>query len=189
MGSILFFISFVYGLREELFVLKKYLEVGKIVSTHGVRGELKAEAWADSPDFLKRFKVLYLDGKGEKSLNVVCRPHGNMVLIKAQGIDTVEQAQAMRGKVLFMDRNDAELGEGNYFVQDLIGCKAVDAQSGRLYGEISDVSQTGANDVWHISNNGKEYLIPAIKSVVNSTDVENGVVTITPMKGIFDDED
>ena len=71
-----------------------------------------------------------------------------------------------------------------------IGCRAEDANSGKVYGTVTDVSQTGVNDVWHITDdNGTETLIPAIPDVVSSVDVENGIVLITPLKGLFSDED
>ena len=80
--------------------------------------------------------------------------------------------------------------EGTYFVQDLLGLEVFDADTGTRYGEISDVTQTGANDVYHIrGENGKEVLIPAIADVVLETDVENGRMVIRPLKGLFDDED
>lgn len=171
-------------------MIKEYLEIGRIVGTHGVRGEMRVEPWCDSPEFMKKFKVLYYDDKGNSSVEVACRPHGNIVLVKAKGIETVEQAQAMRGKILFIKRADAKLQKGDFFIQDLIGCKVVDADTQVCYGEISDVSQTGANDVWHVTNgNGQEYLMPAIPPVIKDTDVEKGIVTVTPLKGIFDDED
>ena len=108
-----------------------------------------------------------------------------------EGIDTVEAAAAMRGKVLYMCRKDAKLPKGRYFVSELIGCEVFDADDeSKHYGVLSDVSYTGANDVWHIkSSDGKEYLIPAIPIVVIETDVENNRILIRPMKGIFDDAD
>ena len=112
-----------------------------------------------------------------------------MALIVAEGIDTVEKAQAMRGKVLYIKRDDAKLQKGNYFIAELIDCTVYDADDKeKVYGIITDVSETGANDVWHITKDDKEYLIPAIKDVVISVDVEEGVVEIRPLKGIFDDE-
>ena len=79
--------------------------------------------------------------------------------------------------------------EKTWFIQELIDCTVIDADDeNRTYGVISDVSQTGANDVWHIKKEDKEYLIPAIPSVVVSTDVVEGVVKIRPLKGIFEDE-
>lgn len=170
-------------------MIKDYLEIGKITSTHGIKGEMRVQPWCDSPEYMKKFKTLYLDKKGEKPLKVSSRPNGNMVIMKAQGIDTVEEAARYRDKVLYMKRSDAKLPEGTWFIQELVDCTVVDADDESIvYGVLSDVSQTGANDVWHIMQNEKEYLIPAIPSVVISTDVVEGIIKIRPLKGIFDDE-
>lgn len=170
-------------------MIKDYLEIGKITSTHGIKGEMRVQPWCDSPDYMKKFKTLYLDKKGEKPLKVSSRSNGNMVILKVQGVDTVEEAAKYRDKVLFMKRSDANLPEGTWFIQELIDCTVIDADNEeKTYGIISDVSQTGANDVWHIKQGDKEYLIPTIPSVVISTDVAEGIVKIRPLKGIFDDE-
>ena len=167
--------------------MQKYLETGKIVSIHGLKGEVKIQPWCDSPEYLCGFKHLY-SKTGEHVYEIErIRPQGNMVIAKIKGIDAPEQAQAMRGKVLYIDREDAKL-PGSYFVADLIGLDVRD-ESGRSYGAISDVLQTGANDVYEIkSDDGKLYYIPAIPSVVLSTDIEGGIMTIYPMEGLFDED-
>lgn len=173
-------------------MIKEYLEIGQIVGTHGVRGELRVQPWCDSPDFFKKFKTLYFDAHGERPVGVVsARAHGNIVLLCLQDCGSVESAAALRGRVLFMRRSDAKLKEGAYFIAELIGCRVIDADNDDIcYGTLNDVSQTGANDVWHITDgNGREHLIPAIPDVVKTVDVETGVVTISPLKGLFDDED
>lgn len=170
-------------------MIKDYLEIGKITGTHGIRGEMRVQPWCDSPEFMKKFKTLYLDRKGEKAVKVSCRPNGHMVIVKIDGIDTVEEASKYREKVLFMKRSDARLPEGKYFIQELVDCTVIDADNEeKCYGTLTDVSQTGANDVWHITNETGEYLIPAIPPVVIDTDVEKGVIKIRPLRGIFDDE-
>lgn len=173
-------------------MLKEYLEIGKIVSTHGIKGEVRVDPWCDGPAFFKRFKTLYFDKDGNRSIKVLsCRPHGNIVILMLDGINSVEQAASLRNRILYMNRDDAHLPEGHYFIQDLIGCKVIDADDESVtYGVLSDVSETGANDVWHVkSKDGKEYLLPAIPPVVIDTDVETGVVKIRPLRGIFDNED
>lgn len=170
-------------------MIKDFLEIGKITGTHGIRGELRVQPWCDSPEFMKRFKTLFLDKKGEKPVRVSSRPHGNMVIMKLEGVDTVEAASLYRDKVLYMKRSDARLPEGRFFIQELIDCRVIDADDEALcYGTLTDVSQTGANDVWHITNEKGEYLIPAIPPVVIDTDVASGIIKIRPLKGIFDDE-
>mgnify|MGYP003770297315 FL=1 len=155
-----------------------------------MRGEVRFQAWCDSPEFLKQFKTLYFDEEGLRAVDILsCRPHGNIVLLYLEGIDDLESAIAQKGKVLFIDRNDADLPPGSYFISELIGCHVYDADDPSIsYGKLEDVSRTGANDVWHIRGaDGKEYLIPAISDVLVSTDVEKGLIKIRPLKGIFDD--
>ncbi len=172
-------------------MIKNFLEIGEIVGTHGVRGEIRVNPWCDTPGFMTKFKTLYFDSNGSCAVQIKsARPHGNVVLLTINEVDSVEKAQKLRGKVLYMKRSDAKLPKGKYFIAELIGCKVFDADNAEIcYGELTDVSQTGANDVWHITKNGKEYLIPAIPDVVVETDVAADRVTIRPLKGIFDDED
>ncbi len=169
---------------------KTFLECGKVVTTHGIKGELKVMPWCDEPEFLEGFKTLYLDG-GRESIQVEsCRAQNNMALIKFVGLDSIESAIALRGKVLYINRQDTAMDEGDCFIQDLIGIHVVDVDTGIEYGTISDVSQTGANDVYHILfADGKERLIPAIKDVIISVDLDGELMKIRPLKGLFDDED
>lgn len=170
-------------------MLKEYLEIGKIVGTHGIQGEMRVECWCDSPAFLTQFKTLYLK-EGKEKLEVKARPHKNIALVKAKGVDSIEAADLMRGKVLYMKRSDAKLPKGVHFVQDLVGLEIRDAENDTVYGTLTDVLKTGANDVYELKNaDGKAYYIPVIDDVVKKIEPEKGYVLITPMKGIFDDED
>ncbi len=170
---------------------KEYLELGQIVSTHGVKGELRINPWCDSPDFAKKFKRVYFDALGHKEVKVVsCRAHGNVILMKLEGIDSIEDAQQYRNQMLYIKRDDAKLSKTTWFIEELIGCNVCDADTLKYYGKITDVSQTGANDVWHITDDTEaEYLIPAIKDVVIDVDVLSNIIKIRPLKGIFDDAD
>ena len=171
---------------------RDYLEVGRIVSTHGIKGEVRVDPWCDGPAFLKQFKTLYYDKNGARPVAVkACRPHSNIAILKLEGVDTVEAAAALRNKVLFMARADASLPDNHFFIQDLIGCRVCDADAPeKQYGVLTDVSTTGANDVWHVTDDsGKEYLLPAIPPVVIDTDIDNERILIRPLKGIFDDAD
>ena len=170
-------------------MLKQYLEVGRIVGTHGVQGEMRVECWANSPDFLRQFRTLYLD-MGREALSVSCRPHKNIALMKVKGVTSIEAADLLRGKVLYINRSDARLDEGEHFVQDLIGLRVVDADSGRVYGAVKDVLKTGSNDVYEmLGEDEKIYYIPVIPDIIVRRDFDEGAVYIHPMKGLFDDED
>lgn len=169
---------------------KQFLDSGKIVGTHGIKGEVRIDPWCDSPEFLCAFKKLWLDENGTEFIEVKSRPHKNITLTKIKGVDTIEAAEKYRGKVVYINRDDINLADGVHFVQDLIGLEVKDADNGKVYGKISDVLRTGANDVYEIKDSdGKTYLAPVIDDVVKEINVNYGYVLIVPMKGIFDDED
>ena len=168
---------------------KEFLEVGKFVGTHGVRGMVRIQPWSDDGAFLAQFKKFYLEiGKTKIEMSKIT-PHGNVVIAQIKGVNTIEDAEKLRGHVLYLKRDDALLPEGRYFVSEIIGANVFDADTNALLGTLTDVSPTGANDVWHIEKDGKEYLVPAIPDVIVSVDVNTDTVTIRPLKGIFDDED
>ncbi|MBR5513143.1 MAG: 16S rRNA processing protein RimM [Ruminococcus sp.] len=164
---------------------KEYLEAGKIVTTHGIRGEVKIMPYTDTPELLCEFDRLFI-GKDKAEIYIDrARVAKNMVIAKIEGIDTVEAAEKYRNKVLFMHRDDLELDEDTYFIQDLIDMEVKDADSGFVYGKITDVLQNGANDVYVIKGD-REYLVPAIPDVVISTDVDSNIMLIRPLDGLFD---
>lgn len=164
---------------------KEYLEAGKIVTTHGIRGEVKIMPYTDTPELLCEFDRLFI-GRDKSEVYIErIRPAKNMVIAKIEGIDTPEAAEKYRNKVLYMHRGDLELDEDTYFIQDLIGMEVRDADSGEVYGKLADVMQTGANDVYVIKGD-REYLVPAIPDVIVSTDIESDVMTIRPLDGLFD---
>ena len=165
---------------------KEFLEAGKIVGTHGVKGMVRIQPWADDVGFLCAFKRFFISEKKTETKICEIRPNGRVVIAKLSGVDSVESAEALRGYTVYIKREDANIQDGRYFVDELIGCNVFDANENALLGVISDVSETGANDVWHIKKDGKEYLVPAIESVIVSVDVENEVVKINVLEGIFD---
>lgn len=170
-------------------MLKKYIEAGKIVGTHGIRGEMRVQQWCDSAEVFTAFKKFYLDKNGAVSLKVkASRPHGNVCLLKADGVDTIEAAETFRGKVLYIDRADLKLQDGQFLIDDIVGCVVIDAEDHTEYGVVSEVSQTGANDVWHIKKQDNEYYLPNVPQFVKKVDIENRLILITPIGGMFDDE-
>lgn len=167
--------------------MKEFIETGKIVNIHGLRGEVKIMPWSDDPEFICEFDILYY-GKDKKILEIEnARVHKNMVLVKFKDIDTPETANLLRNNIIYIDRNDVELEEGTYFIQDLIGLKVINADTNEEYGTVRDVFQTGANDVYEVKNDEKTVLIPAIPDVIVNTDIENSVLMIRPLEGLFDE--
>ena len=159
--------------------MKEFLEIGKIVGTHGIRGEVRVEPWCDTPQFIRGFKTLYFAAGAEAVAVESVKIHKTMAILKLRGVATPEEADLLRGKILYMARKDAKLPQGRYFVQDLLGLRAIDeADPALCYGTVTDVFPTGANDVYEITDGaGKKTLIPAVAEIVPSVDLEGGVIT------------
>ncbi len=165
---------------------KEYLEAGKIVNIHGIKGEVKVMPYCDSPELFCEFDRFFL-GKAHTEIGVErSRVQKNMVIAKLAGVDTPEAAEKLRNKMLYMHREDLELDEDTFFIQDLIGIEVKDADTDAVYGEIIDVMQTGANDVYVVKGDDREYLVPAIPEVVISTDIDSNIMIIRPLDGLFD---
>ena len=160
----------------------------KIVNTHGVMGEMKAICLADSPAFFRKIKTLYVDGMPYTLKGV--KEHKGNLLIRFDGVDSMDKAEALKGRDIFVKREDAPpLPEGRYYIVDLIGLSVI-KDSGEEVGTVTDVFATGSNDVYEVTNeNGKKYYIPVIDDVVKEIDLEGKKVLITPLKGLLDDED
>ena len=169
--------------------MQQYLEAGKVVTTHGVRGEMKLELWCDGVDFLKKVGRLYPSAQGGKAYKILSiRPQGQMALLQLEGVSDMDAARALRGQVFYFDRNDATLPAGRWYVADLIGCEVRDADTGKPYGKLCDITETGANRVYHIRfADGKVRLAPDIPQVVLRLAPEEGVIEIRPLAGLFDD--
>lgn len=167
--------------------MKQFLETGKITSTHGLKGEVRVQPWADSPEFLTEFDELYLDNGARKIVITSSRVHKGMLIMKIKGVDSIEDADRLRNRILYMNRDDVELEDGAYFIQDLIGLDVIDDDTGERLGTLADVSETGANDVYHVrTGDGREVLIPVIPDVVREISLEDGCVRIFRMKGLFE---
>ncbi|MBP3322614.1 MAG: 16S rRNA processing protein RimM [Clostridia bacterium] len=172
---------------------EKYIEAGKIVGTHGVKGEMRVEVYTDSPEFLKKCKELYKEDKFGNKLPlglISSRVHSgkNQLLILVKGITDPSLADTMRGTLLYFDRDSVRLPKNTYFISDILNCEVYDGESGTYYGKVEEVFETGANNVYRIVKDGKEYLFPAVESMIKSTDIDSKKIEVTPIKGIFDDE-
>ena len=157
----------------------RFLEIGKIINTHGVRGELKVEPWADSPAQLSALKTLWLDGEAKKARS---REHGNFVITKLEGIDTVEAAMSLKNKVLFADCDDMKLPEGVCFVQDLLGLPVYD-QDGMQVGILKDVLDYPAGRVFQVVGK-EEHLIPEVGGFIQELDPAGGKIVVRMIEGM-----
>ena len=159
---------------------KRYLEAGRIVNTRGVRGEVKIQPWADSPEFLRDFSRLYIDGRPYRLLSA--RVHKSSVIASLEDIDDVNAAMALRDKTVCIDRREARLPEGGYFIQDLIGAKVV-TEGGAELGTLAEVLNMPASDVYVVRGE-REILIPAVPQFILSRDIDAGVITVRMMEGL-----
>ena len=164
-----------------------HFKVGQIVNTQGLKGEVKVYTYTDDINRFDELDKFYLDKDRENAMNVEkVRYKGNMVIMKIKGIDTVEEAQKLRNKFMYVSREESrDLEEGEYFIADMIGIKAYTVDSDYV-GELKEVLQYAANDVYVIKNEDKEYLIPAMMKFVPTIDMENRKMIIDPIKGMLD---
>lgn len=169
--------------------MEKYLRVGVISSTHGVHGEVKVYPTTDD---IKRFDYLketILDTKKEYiPLDVTgVKYFKNMVILRFAQFDNVDQVAPLKGMDLLVTRENAiPLEEGENFIVDMVGCKVV-TDEGETLGELVDVMQTGANDVYVVKmQSGKEVLLPAIEECVLEKDIENKLIKVHIMKGLLE---
>ena len=159
--------------------MEDLLQVGVITTTHGVRGEVKVFPTTDDPARFKKLKNVILDtGKEKLELEIAgVKFFKNMVILKFKGIDDINDVEKYRKKSLYVTRENAvKLKKDEYFIADLIGM-----------GTLSDVMQTGANDVYVISmTDGEEVLIPAIRDCIRDVDVEQGQMCVHLLPGLLD---
>lgn len=169
--------------------MKQFLEVGMVNNTHGIRGELKFTLWCDDINYLKQLNVLYLDDKGEKPVKIISvRPQKNIAILKLENINTIEQAEELKGRVLYCNRDDAVIDENANYIADLIGCYVVDVDTEEEYGQVKDVLNYGSCDIYDIESWGKHTLIPATPDIVKEINTEYQVIRIKKMKGLFDED-
>ncbi len=158
----------------------KLIESGKIVNTHSVYGEVKVQPWSDTPDFLCDFDVIYIDSRPYTVERA--RVHKFCVLLKLEGIDSVNDAMKLRDKTVSVDREDVELEDGQFFITDLIGLSVID-ENGEPLGKICDVLTLPANDVYVIRG-AHEYMIPAVSEFIKDTDIDGRVMHVKTIPGM-----
>lgn len=170
-------------------IMKEKLLAGKIVNTHGIRGELKAVYYTDSPAFFDTVREVFPGMEEEGLALTASRAHKGAVLLKLDGIDNIEDAERLVGKEIYVDRQDDILSEDRYYIVDIIGCGVYD-EDDAFIGEITDVFPTGSNDVFEVQRpNGKTAYIPNIHDIVKNIDISKKSVRIHVIGGLIDDED
>ena len=169
---------------------KSFLEIGRIVRTHGIKGYVKIVPWCDDSLIVAGLSHLFFDSEGRSLKHIEeAKVLKNAVIVKFLGIDSIECAQEIVGRIVYVNRNDIVLSDGMYFIQDLIGMRVYDVDNKDIYyGKVVDVLQPGANDVYRtVDDNNVERLIPVIDDVVIDVELDDNLIYIRPLEGLFYD--
>lgn len=164
-------------------------QVGAVTSTHGLRGEVKVFPTTDDPGRYKKLKEVLVDtGKGQETRKIErVRFFKQMVIVKFEGLDDINEVERYKGARLYVKREQAlKLREDEYYFADLVGL-CVQTEDGEALGTLKDILQTGANDVYVIGRGKKkDLLVPAIKDCIKKVDVESGTMTVHLLPGLFE---
>lgn len=162
----------------------EYIEIGQIVNTHGVRGEMKLNPWDVEAELLRRVKTLYIDGRPYKPSSA--RVHKNCLLLTFPEVTDLDGALAFKGKTVSIRRRDVQLPDGEYFTAELMGLTALNAETGETLGQIKDVVPYPAHDVYVIAGEGgKEILVPAVPAFIQEIDIDKGTMKIHVWEGLI----
>lgn len=159
------------------------IEFGKIVNTHGLKGEVKVYSYTDNEKKILKLKKVYIRGKEYKVESM--RLQKQMFLMKLQGIDDIDQTKFLMNEMCFreVEKNESNDDEG-YFIKDLVGIEVIDV-NGNVIGTLKEVFRTGANDVYEVvDKNNKSIYLPAIKKVIKSIDISSHKMTVELMEGL-----
>ena len=159
---------------------RQYIDAGKIVNTHGVRGEVKIEVWLDSPEMLRRCGRVFLGGAEKKLLSA--RGQKGFLIAALEGVDDLNAAMALKERVVQIDRADAKLPKGSFFLRDILGASVVD-ESGAEIGRLADVLELPGQRVYVVKGE-TEHLIPAVPAFILATDVDAGRITVRLIEGM-----
>ncbi len=162
--------------------------IGQIVNVHGIKGEVKIYPYTDDVENLcKSLKNIYFDEKLQKQYKVSCRVQKDMLLAKIDSVNTVEDAEGLRKKYVYIDEKDLEeLEEDSYYIKDLIGADVIDTATNKLFGKLEYIFNTGANDVYEITTtDNKKVYLPAIKQVIKKVDIKFKKIYVEIMEGLI----
>ena len=157
------------------------IEAGKIVNTHGINGEVRIQPWADSPDFLTGFEYLYIEEQPVRVLSA--KAHKGCVIAALEGVNDIDAAIKMKNKIIMVKKEDVHLEEGRHFVADLIGLQAIDSETGKQLGTVTDVLTLPSNNVYVIKGD-REILVPAVPDFIVETNIQEGYIKLRIVEGL-----
>ncbi|MBE6706437.1 MAG: 16S rRNA processing protein RimM [Ruminococcaceae bacterium] len=166
---------------------ENYIECGKIINTHGCHGGVKLDSWCNSPEELASLKKLFIlkNGAFEKIKVKKTSVFKQFVIAELDGVNDMDAAMALKNTVVYASRDDFELEEGEFFIADLIGVKVIDASDGTVYGQVSDIINRGASDIYVVDTTNGERMIPAVDEFIDRIDIKEGIFVNT-IPGLLD---
>lgn len=166
---------------------ENYIECGKIINTHGCRGGVKLDSWCNSPEELASLKKLFVLKNGAYVKYTVKKASvfKQFVIAELDGVSDMDAAMAFKNTVVYASRDDFELEDGEFFIADLIGIKVIDATNGTVYGQVSDIINRGASDIYVVETPNGERMIPAVDEFIDRVDVKEGIFVNT-IPGLLD---
>ena len=165
----------------------RLLEAGKIVNTHGIRGEVRILPWADSPSFLTGLSRLYIDGVPVKVISA--RAHKSCVIATLEGICDIDAAIRLKNKTVYISRDDVKLEEGRFFIADLVGLRAINHNTNEELGTVAEVMSLPANNVYVIKGRQgapdcRDIMVPAVPEFIVEVNISGGYIKFHLIEGM-----
>ena len=166
----------------------EYLECGKIINTHGVRGAVKLVSYCNSPSVLAKLKNVYIaDGEEYRKLTVRnASVHGEHVIAMFEEISDIDAAEHYKNSTVYARREDVPKKENEVFLSDVIGLSVIDEKSGRVYGRVSDVEEICGRTIYVIATDTGDVRLPDVREFIREIDIDRGMF-VCPIPGFFDE--
>ena len=162
------------------------IEIGKVVNTHGTKGELKVLPWADSPEFIAELDYIIVQGDGTHAIRGA-KVIKNCAILSIDGCDNMNDAEKLKGRTVYIYKKDLPpLPDGRFYIRDMIGLKVMSVEGAEI-GILDDVLQTGANDVYEVKKpDGSFAYLPAVRDCVKQIDLKSGEIIVELPAGLDD---
>jgi 16S rRNA processing protein RimM len=173
-------------------MMNDLLQIGRIIGTHGIKGEVTVFPLTDDPRRFSILKDCYLmkedDASKVPAMAVSAKYSNSRVILRLEGIDDRDAALALKGRIIAVSRENAvKLAPGSYFICDIIGSRMIDDDSGETLGILGDILQTGSSDIYVVKReNQKDLLLPAIKEVIKAIDIASMTIRVHLIDGLLD---
>jgi 16S rRNA processing protein RimM len=173
-------------------MVKHLFAIGRVVKPHGVKGKMKVEYFGEDLHLFSLYREVFIEGDKSRPepyeiMEVI--PHPPRLILRLKGIEKIEETEPLIGKEILIEKETLpELEEGEYYWMDILGMK-VETQDGKRIGKVKEIFPTGANDVYIVEGKRGEILLPAIEEVIQSIDLKRGVMKVSRIEGLWEDED